>query len=147
MVSQLMSTKLLCHYVFDFLETHVWFFFSGAFRRWMQDLGKESWCRGFQCLVGAFTSINLKSNIQLGVSKNRGGNYPPKWMVKIVVPNPMNKWMIWGVNPPPYFWFNTQLYVQSKSIPQIAKFIGYSARLKPKYPTDIGRLIFRKVDI
>ena len=33
MVSQLMSTKLLCHYVFDFLETHVWFFFSGAFRR------------------------------------------------------------------------------------------------------------------
>ena len=33
MVSQLMSTKLLCHYVFDFLETHVWFFFqvlSGA---------------------------------------------------------------------------------------------------------------------
>ena len=21
---------------------------------------------------------------------------PPKWMVKIMVPNPMNKWMIWG---------------------------------------------------
>ena len=25
---------------------------------------------------------------------------PPKWMVKIMVPNPMNKWMIWGVKNP-----------------------------------------------
>ena len=24
---------------------------------------------------------------------------PPKWMVKIMVPNPMNKWMIWGETP------------------------------------------------
>ena len=32
----------------------------------------------------------------MGVSQNRGV-YPPKWMmVKIMVPNPMNKWMIWG---------------------------------------------------
>ena len=23
------------------------------------------------------------------------GGFPPKWMVKIMVPNPMNKWMIW----------------------------------------------------
>ena len=22
--------------------------------------------------------------------------FPPKWMVKIMDPNPMNKWMIWG---------------------------------------------------
>ena len=29
----------------------------------------------------------------LGVSKNSG---TLKWMVKIMVPNPMNKWMIWG---------------------------------------------------
>ena len=28
---------------------------------------------------------------------------PPKWMVKIME-NPMNKWMIWVVLPP-YFWF------------------------------------------
>ena len=33
----------------------------------------------------------------MDVSKNRG---TPKWMVKIMVPNPMNKWMIWGVFPP-----------------------------------------------
>ena len=32
--------------------------------------------------------------MHLAVSKNRGEN-PPKWMVKIMVPNPMNKWMIW----------------------------------------------------
>ena len=32
----------------------------------------------------------------VGVSKNRG---TPKWMVKIME-NPMNKWMIWGENPP-----------------------------------------------
>ncbi len=34
-------------------------------------------------------------------TKNRG-IWPPKWMVKIMVPNPMNKWMIWGAHP--YFW-------------------------------------------
>ena len=34
-------------------------------------------------------------------TKNRGV-LPPKWMVKIMVPNPMNKWMIWGAHP--YFW-------------------------------------------
>ena len=28
------------------------------------------------------------------------GGRPTKWMVKIMVPNPMNKWMIWGVKPP-----------------------------------------------
>ncbi len=28
------------------------------------------------------------------------GRKPPKWMVKIMVPNPMNKWMIWGVKTP-----------------------------------------------
>ena len=30
--------------------------------------------------------------------KNRG---TPKWMVNIMLPNPMNKWMIWGYR---YFW-------------------------------------------
>ena len=33
----------------------------------------------------------------LGVSKNRG---IPKWMVKTMVPNPMNKCMIWGEKKP-----------------------------------------------
>ena len=37
------------------------------------------------------------AEIHLGVSKKRGG--PPNWMVKIMVPNPMNKWMIWEVAP------------------------------------------------
>ena len=36
----------------------------------------------------------------MGVSKNNG---TPKWMVKIMVPNPMNKWMIWGVKVPLFF--------------------------------------------
>ena len=27
------------------------------------------------------------------------GGKPPKWMVKIMVPNPMKKWMIWVVVP------------------------------------------------
>ena len=35
------------------------------------------------------------------VSKNRGK--PPKWMVKIMVPNPIKHGMIWGY-PNPYFW-------------------------------------------
>ena len=35
-------------------------------------------------------------------TKNRGGVYPPKWMVNIMImENPMNKWMILGVFP----WF------------------------------------------
>ena len=36
------------------------------------------------------------------------GVKPPKWMVKIMVPNPMNKWMIWGVKTP-YFWVDTHI--------------------------------------
>ena len=33
----------------------------------------------------------------------------PKWMVKIMVPNPMNKWDDLGYFHP-YFWFNTHLF-------------------------------------
>ena len=36
--------------------------------------------------------------LTFGCFQKRGG--PPKWMVKIMVPNPMNKWMIWGGLPP-----------------------------------------------
>ena len=35
----------------------------------------------------------------MGVNPKIGGFYPQKWMVKIMVPNPMNKWMIWGGFP------------------------------------------------
>ena len=42
----------------------------------------------------------------MGVSKNRE-NHQNGWV--IMVPNPMNKWMIWGVFP--YFWFNTHMKI------------------------------------
>ena len=45
----------------------------------------------------------------------------PKWMVKIMLPNPMNKWMIWGY---PYFWFNTHFRLMASSLPS-----GFSASL------------------
>ena len=35
------------------------------------------------------------------------GGKPPKWMVKIMVPNPVNKWMIWGFSH--YFWVDTHI--------------------------------------
>ncbi len=38
--------------------------------------------------------------LQMGVNpKIGGGFYPPKWMVKIMVPNPIFEWMIWGETP------------------------------------------------
>ncbi len=39
-------------------------------------------------------------------TKNRGGFYPPKWMVYFME-NPMNKWMIWGYR---HFWKHPYLY-------------------------------------
>ena len=38
------------------------------------------------------------------------GVKPPKWMVNFMVPNPMNKWMIWGAHSP-YSWFNTHMKI------------------------------------
>ena len=40
----------------------------------------------------------------LDIEPKIGGFTPPKWMVYLMVwvPNPMNKWMIWGVFPPLY---------------------------------------------
>ena len=43
----------------------------------------------------------------MGVSKNSG---TPKWMVKIMVPNPMNKWMIWGGIFHPLFFGSTPIW-------------------------------------
>ena len=42
-----------------------------------------------------------KTNLKMWVFP-KIGVFPPKWMVKIME-NPMNKWMIWGVKPPPLF--------------------------------------------
>ena len=39
-----------------------------------------------------------------------GGENPPKWMVKIMVPNPMNTWMIWGGFCTPIFLETTPKY-------------------------------------
>ena len=39
--------------------------------------------------------------------KNRG-ILPPKWINVTMVPNPMNKWMIWQVFP--YFWVDTHIH-------------------------------------
>ena len=44
----------------------------------------------------------------MDVSKNRGKN--SKWMVKIMVPNPMNKWMIWLRFSPLFLEKNTRMY-------------------------------------
>ena len=45
----------------------------------------------------------------MGVEPKIGGFYPPKWMVKIMVPNPMNKWMIWGNFQPLFLGGNTHM--------------------------------------
>ena len=53
----------------------------------------------------------------MGVEPKIGGFYPPKWMVKIMVPNPMNKWMIWEVktpifgSTPIFFEYPWQIYI------------------------------------
>ena len=57
------------------------------------------------------STIWKEQMIYVGVSKNNG---TPKWMVQIME-NPMNKWMIWGVKTP-YFWFNTDVIYPHKSI-------------------------------
>ena len=61
-------------------------------------------CIGF---IGIFQNALFiemsQKKVNMGVSKNRG---IPKWMVKIMVPNPMNTWMIWGYH---YFWVDTHM--------------------------------------
>ena len=46
----------------------------------------------------SYKQTKQHTNQHPGVCKNTG---TPKWMVKIMVPNPMNKWMILGYH---YFW-------------------------------------------
>ena len=75
-------------------------FFSWRFEGWFQ-----SWVRGWGHDI-TLRSDRLMENPRdpdMGVEPKIGmGPNPPKWMVKIMVPNPMNKWMIWGAHP--YFW-------------------------------------------
>ena len=56
-------------------------------------------------LVTTIKMVDFIFLCYMGVSKNRG---IPKWMVKIME-NPMNKWMIWGVNTP--IFGSTPIYV------------------------------------
>ena len=46
--------------------------------------------------------------LKMGVEPKIGGFYTPKWMVKIMVPNPMNK-MDDLFFFSPYFWFNAHM--------------------------------------
>ena len=40
-------------------------------------------------IIGSYPQVSQKNR---GVEPKIGGFYRPKWMVKIMVPNPMNKW-------------------------------------------------------
>ena len=53
---------------------------------------------------GRLKTVSL--HIEIGCQPKNRGVYPWKWMVKIMVPNPMNKWMIWGF---PHIFGNTQM--------------------------------------
>ncbi len=53
------------------------------------------------------------SSCNLGVSPKIGGFFPPKWMVKIMVPNPVKMDDLGGNTT--YFWFNTHLFVEKKT--------------------------------
>ena len=51
--------------------------------------------------IVSFSSPKLPKPVtfnEMGVEPKIAG-FPPKWMVKMMVPNPMNKWMIWVVFP------------------------------------------------
>ena len=66
-------------------------------RRSSNAFGPAHWCDSCKSArreIGFIHDASIGEDV--GVSKNRG-ILPPKWMVKIMVPNPMNKWMIWGV--------------------------------------------------
>ncbi len=57
--------------------------------------------------------MHLHTYTEMGVEPKIGEN-PPKWMVKIRVPNPMNKWDdLGGPQTHPYFLVgNTQISLQ-----------------------------------
>ena len=52
-------------------------------------------------LRGIYPALIVGTSSDKWMFPKIGGFYPPKWMVKIMDPNPMNKWMIWGYH---YFW-------------------------------------------
>ena len=74
----------------------------------------------------------------MGVSKNRGG--PPKWMVKIMVPNPMNKWMIWGVKT----FLETPISSHLNSSPST---LFYDMNWLPNHVASTSHLINRIVNV
>ena len=77
----------------------------------------------------------------MGVNPKIGGK-PPKWMVKIMVPNPMNKRMIWGENPP--IFGNIQMKVYRSNVGWIrVKKIEYPGRSPLATTTARPRLVLK----
>ena len=58
------------------------------------------------------------------------GGKPPKWMLKIMVPNPIFEWMIWGVFPlflvqHPYLSSDSEILTSSTEVDGVQDPIGY----------------------
>ena len=64
----------------------------------------------------------------MGVSKNRGT--PNGWF--IMVPNPMNKWMIWRFSHD--FWFNT--HIQTLSSVVVSNIFIFAPKSGEDFPFD-----------
>ena len=67
---------------------------------WMDFHSTTRWTKGKWPFVegGVFGGRELNNYEYIWMFPKIGGK-PPKWMVKIMVPNPMNKWMIWVFLP------------------------------------------------
>ena len=63
-------------------------------------IAKYTYYKRMEIPFHSYTHWEYLLRSHLDMSKNRG-ILPPKWMVKIMVQNPMNKWMIWGYHS---FW-------------------------------------------
>ena len=66
-----------------------------------------------------------KKDLNVGFQNKNGGFCPPKWMVKIMVPNPMNKWMIWEYH---YFWKHPVIVTVTTSFIIPPKWMVYSSK-------------------
>ena len=67
----------------------------------------------------------------LGVSKNRGGVYPPKWMVKIMVPNPIKLDDLGGFTTP--IFGNTLMMVHGSSWILLRTSVKVNGTIDAKY--------------
>ena len=71
--------------------------FQGMTKSTQVPIPNNPWVWSTVIVTNSRTGIQL-DDLYMGVNPKIGG-FPPKWMVKIMVPNPMNKWMIWGFTP------------------------------------------------